>query len=614
MQVPVGLSGPLRTARRDSICVMTAGSAGTGDDAPNAFEEAISLEADEVLRIGKTGYNWTGVDKLLDDELHGDAGRHLKTRCKHAQNSGRAANVLTESMDKDIDLYLVFISAPYTVAQFVKAAQKRISRFPKVRTVAVAEKIAGYWRVTTVIHRADDDLVDRIRDHFPLLTSPNIHPVTDLPLDGQAAAGPSGHVDEEELLGRALAAPTELAGLQDLPGELVSYAAARGVSLDLATATDVLACVLSSHLILFAGPSGTGKSTIARLLASFLSRDDATAVLEARSGWAGPEDAFGYYSSLTSQFAQTPDTPRLVALHEFAVGALAGEQLELDRAASSVLLVEEANLSPIEGYLAPVTHGLSAVRVPLVAWPLHAQRSGADDSDDLQEVPPTAILGPWPRVFATINVDANSVAPARKVTARAAVVLLEPEESWDAGAEAERLLSPAVSGADLTNDVTGAGLSAAPVDGIGSARARVRMMGDPTSARAALDLGGLTAVLQHFGRLLEVIGDGAPLVPSRRDSERAANFMAYFIALGGGPGDDQLARVAAENAVVHVILPQLPMHLFAGAVERLAADELSEAADAGGLGGGLGQRVRRLRAATSGMLFTDSMDFWAALS
>ena len=48
------------------------------------------------------------------------------------------------------------------------------------------------------------------------------------------------------------------------------------------------------------------------------SRDEAIAVLEARSGWSGPEDAFGYYSSLTSQFAQTPDTPKLVALHEFA--------------------------------------------------------------------------------------------------------------------------------------------------------------------------------------------------------------------------------------------------------------------------------------------------------
>jgi energy-coupling factor transporter ATP-binding protein EcfA2 len=594
---------------------MTEGVADTEVDVPTAFEEAIGREADEILRIGKTGYNWTEVDKLLDDELSDDAGRHLKTRCKHAQNSGRAANVLTESMDKDFDLYLVFISAPYTVAQFVKAAQKRISRFPKVRTVAVAEKIVGKWRITTVIHRADDDLVDRIQGHFPLLSSQSIHTVTDLPLDGQAATDTNGHVDEEELLGRALATPTELAGLEGLPAGLTSYAAAKGVSLDLATATDVLACALASHLVLFAGPSGTGKSTIARLLASFLSRDEAIAVLEARSGWSGPEDAFGYYSSLTSQFAQTPDTPKLVALHEFAVGALAGERPDLNQAASSVLLVEEANLSPMEGYLAPVTHGLSAVSVPLVAWPLHAQRSGAADSDELLEVPPTAVLGPWPRVFATINVDANSVAPARKVTARAAVVLLEPEESWDAGAEATRLLASAMTGADMKDDVTGAGLSTTPTDGSEHAPSPVRMMGDPTTARAAFDLGQLTTVLQHFGRLLQVIGDGTPLVPSRRDAERAANYMAYFVALAGGSDDDDVAKVAAENAVVHVILSQLPTHVFAGAVERLAADALiSQPADAGGLGGGLGRRVTRLRAATSGMLFTESMDFWAALS
>ena len=100
-------------------------------------------------------------------------------------------------------------------------------------------------------------------------------------------------------------------------------------------------------------------------------------MLEARSGWSGPEDAFGYYSSLTAQFAQTPDTPKLVALHEFAVGVLGGDEPDTAHAASTVLLVEEANLSAIEGYLAPVTHGLSAISVPLLTWPLHAQRAGA---------------------------------------------------------------------------------------------------------------------------------------------------------------------------------------------------------------------------------------------
>ena len=594
---------------------------GAADDdvlVPTAFEDAISHEADAILDLRKTGYNWTSVDKLLDQELSGDVGHQLVTRCKHAQNSGRAANVLTESMDKDIDLYLVFISAPYTVAKFVRATRKRISRFPKVRTVAVAERVTGTWRVTTVVHRVDDDLVDRIRSHFPMLTPQGIHTVTDLPSDGSTATVTTGHIDEDDMVGRALATPTELpGGVADLPADLITFAAARGLTLDLATATDVLACALASHMVLFAGPSGTGKSTVARLLASYLTDDDAIAVLEARSGWLGPEDAFGYYSSLTSQFAQTPNTPKLVALHECAVGALDGEEPDLSRASSTVLLAEEANLSPIEGYLAPVTHGLSAVSVPLVAWPLHAQRAGAADSDELVEVPPTVILGPWPRVFATINVDANSIAPARKVTARAAVVLLETDESWDAGSEAARLLSPIATGIDTDTGegVTGADPIANTLDGSEPVRAPVRLLGDPKTARAALDLGQLTTVLQHFGRLLQVMGDDSPLVPSRRDSERAANFMAYFVALAGEPDNDAVAKVAAENAVVHVILSQLPPHHFVQAVERLAADELiSLPVDAGGLGGGLRRRVTRLQAATGGLLFADSMDFWAALS
>jgi energy-coupling factor transporter ATP-binding protein EcfA2 len=599
----------------ESIARMTDGTAETAVDLPTTFEESISHKADEILALGRTGYNWTDVDLLLKSELVDDVGFELATRCKHAQNSGRAANVLTESMDKDIDLYLVFVSAPYTVAQFVRAAKKRISRFPKVRTVIVAERVEGAWRVTTAIHRADDDLADRIQGHFPLLASENIHTVTELPTDGQAANTTIGHIDEDELLGRALATPTELAGLADLPAALSAYAAANGVALDISTATDVLACALSSQFLLFAGPSGTGKSTVARLLAAFLSRDEAIAVLEARSGWSGPEDAFGYYSSLTSQFAQTPDTPRLVALHEFTASSLSGEHPDPDHAASPVLLVEEANLSPIEGYLSPVTHGLSSVSVPMVTWPLHAQREGAADSDELLEVPPTAALGPWPRVFATINVDANSIAPARKVTARAAVVLLEPEDSWDPAAEAARILSSGTSGADAGKGPSDSDASPAHTASSDAGKAPVRALGDPTAARGALDVGQLIPVLEHFGRLLQVIGDASPLVPSRRDTERAANYMAYFLALAGNTAADDVSKVAAENAIVHVVLSQLPTHAFAAAIERLAEDsQLTKPAEAGGLGGGLGRRVGRLRAATTGMLFTDSMDFWAALS
>jgi hypothetical protein len=265
------------------------------------------------------------------------------------------------------------------------------------------------------------------------------------------------------------------------------------------------------------------------------------------------------------------------------------------------LLIEEANLSPIEGYLAPAIHGLSAPSSPYLRWLLHAHAGSVENEDLDLLIPPTLLFGPFPRLFGTINVDATAPAPARKIGARGLVVLLEPQQQLDAAALAKRLGADVIEAVGDADDV---------------ARTRV---GDPDCARNALSEADLTALLEPFLALvLATIGEGAL---SHRDVARAANYMAWFWLLAetdrGSLGDDAVRRLAAENALLHIVLPTLSSTSFARAMARFRDHDpaAAPAADSPNvLGGLLAGRVSRLDAAVRNSMFPDAVDFWAALS
>ena len=178
------------------------------------------------------------------------------------------------------------------------------------------------------------------------------------------------------------------------------------------------------------------------------------------------------------------------------------------------MLVEEINLSAPEGYLAPVIHGLSGVHTPFLEWHLHSKDSGAEDETAMLTLPETAMIGPYPRVLGTINVDANAHAPARKVAARSCVVLLEPES----------LSVEAVA------DIVAATVSeeAEPDSGVASS-----FLGDPLTALGALDPEALKALSETLLSVAQPLGGGAI---SRRDVLRCLAYMAYFLRLAGNVG------------------------------------------------------------------------------
>lgn len=563
--------------------------------APTPFEQKLHEIAEPIYDAGKTGYAWGAINDLLEEELGVPAEL---IRCKKATGSGRAANVFTESNDKEIDLYVIFIGHKYSTDAFLRVAEDRMGRFPNVKTAAIVEWTDGMWRVRSFVERAAIGLAAKLAPAFPAVGEKDIYVVFVEPEEApdvisqlDSAPPPTvPAVDEAEFISRMLAHSCQLDGLTALPDQLVAFAQARGLVVDVSTAADLLASILSSQMVLFAGPSGTGKSSYARLLQSFFADDERAATIEARRQWLSPDDLFGYYSVLGQQFAGTPDTKQLIDLHEVSVTPASPGQ---DADSSPLILVEEINLSAPEGYLAPIVHGLSAIQAPFLRWPLHAAASAVDPASGLA-LPKTAMLGPYPRVLGTINVDATAHAPARKVAARSCVVLLEPEPM-------------------TVDDLVDLMEKAVGVQQSGELGPASAFLGNPLAALDALDATERETLATTLLAKLAPLG---PDAPSRRDALRCLAYMAYYTALGTQlETNGDLVDIAAENAILHCVLPTLDADHFVPALQGLDGTLSAVASGNGAVGGQLQARVTRLLAAAeSGFGLADAIDYWTALS
>ncbi len=419
----------------------------------------------------------------------------------------------------------------------------------------------------------------RISQDDPPLSSPILGtPEWSSELLKASLLGPPAPVTDE-VHGSSAVEEIPIGAVHELPEQFRRFLGQYGIAVDgPVEIIDILASTLASQLLIMAGPSGSGKSLMASALAAFFAPADRRGHLESQRLLAKPEEFFGYYSHLVGAGAFVADD-QLLSLLEVAAS---------EETTPPIVTIEEANLSPIEGYLSPLVHGLGGLESSTLAIRLHGQPTQVESQIPEVKVPPVLELQPYPRFFATINVDAESPAPARKVVSRACVMLLETPRFETALAAADTLVHPSVGEAN------------------GPAAS---LIGRPTVAFDRYAETGSDAYQQALteraARLRNALGVDAI---AHRQLQRSLMYMAWFVELSGTEEpdeDDPVVQAAADNTLVHFILPSLPAAQF----ER-ALDVLDDGQRAGVLAG----RLARLRGTVAEHQFGPPPDFWGALS
>lgn len=435
------------------------------------------------------------------------------------------------------------------------------------------------------LHAAAQDYLGMTREEFntitadvelavPVLGSPEWSP----PLLLASELGPPETTLAERGSQVAQEPDITVEDVEQLPEQFRSFLNHHGIATESdEEMVDLLAATLSSQLIIMAGPSGSGKSLMASALGAFFAPPDRRARLESSRLLAKREEFFGYFSHLADKTFQVLEPLQLLL-----------DVAAADGTTSPMVAVEEANLSPIEGYLSPLVHGLGGLEAKTLAIPLHNQVGSVKQQSE-QEVPRVLELGPYPRFFATINVDADSPAPARKVVSRACVILMEAPSFDTALAAADTLVHPPVE--------EGAGPAAALIGRPTLAFDRYSETGSDVFQQALKDR---AAVLRS------VLGSD---VIAHRPLQRSLIYMSWYAELLGvtEPGElgNPVVEAAADNALLHFVLPALSAKEFGSALCVFKSEQRS---------GLLAPRLARLEQVTKAQQFGPPPDFWGALT
>ncbi len=481
-----------------------------------------------------------------------------------------------------------------THALSLKPALKFLDDQPGMNVILIASGQPLKIRVISKDIPINESIIKTLTDGALWLSPPtdkdSVHRVSDTPTAAtvSAPAAPNRTSFKRQDLSRE--------GISGLQKRFVEWTAKRHVTVDESIQLDLLAAFLSSQFLLFAGPSGTGKSTLARAVTEFFTPVDSFRIVEGRRQLIGPEDVVGFYSHMSGKFVTGTNFQDFRDMGSGDVDC-----------ATPVLIVDEINLSPIEGYLNPFVHGYSTPSVKAINWEIAPPELCDDDHGG--DFPCKLTFQPYPRLIGTINVDASAFAPSPKVASRACVILLKPRRGPDPTA-VEDVVSALIGryGDDAL------GRESLPCDELAR-----QFVGNPVGIFAILtpeeraDL--ISTAKDSLARIYESACEGV-LSLSHRQYEQVMLYVAWYFVLSQKGADlKRVAKVATENACLHFVLPSLSGETFGLVIQYMLNLGLGGSeASSSEFTSVLSMRLETLSSTASDELFGASSDFWDRLS
>jgi MoxR-like ATPase len=182
----------------------------------------------------------------------------------------------------------------------------------------------------------------------------------------------------------------------------------------------------NGSLMILAGPPGTGKTSLVRLLSDFFSTDDRTyidngffhKVIPVLPTWFSPTSLLGSYSEIDGKFHSTPFLEFCLLSEEFYKQS--GEGISYSK--KFFLCLDEFNLAHPEQYLANVLSAMEFDYGYEGSFITVCEKSLLGLDTDLKiTIPPNL------KIFATINTDSTSKLLSPKVLDRAVYLQIVPD-------------------------------------------------------------------------------------------------------------------------------------------------------------------------------------------